>query len=76
MFSSLLAFFVVGLLMLGVVAILGVFFSLALGVVAVLLFKVLPILLIGWIGVKLMQRFTSRRAISASDRRWLDGGNP
>jgi hypothetical protein len=57
MIGSLLTFFAVGLatimvagLVLGVV---GVVFSLTLGLAAFLLFKVAPILLVGWVVVKL-----------------------
>lgn len=76
MIGTLLTFFAVGLITLivaGVVlSIVGVLFSLTLGLAAFLLFKVAPILLIGWIVVKLIEK---RRGgtLSAADRRWLEG---
>jgi hypothetical protein len=38
-----------------------------------LLLKVAPILLVGWIVVKLIQKSTGRGEISDADRRWLEG---
>jgi hypothetical protein len=51
------------------IALIGGMISLA----GILLFKVAPLLLLGWIVVKLVQRGGRRPGISASDRRWLDG---
>ena len=64
----------VGVLALGVLfAIVGVAFSIALGVASFLLFKVAPVLLLGWVVVKLIQRGGRRpQGISAADQRWLD----
>ncbi|HEV7588197.1 MAG TPA: hypothetical protein VGO40_08685 [Longimicrobium sp.] len=64
---------VVGVVVIGLVlALLGVVFGVAVGLLALTL-KVLPILLIGWVAVKLVQRAERRRgALSASDQRWLD----
>jgi hypothetical protein len=77
MIGSLLTFFAVGLatilvagLVLGVV---GVVFSLTLGLAAFLLFKVAPILLVGWVVVKVLQKSSGGGALSDADRRWLDG---
>jgi hypothetical protein len=60
-------------------AIVGVVFGLAfglLGLVFALAFKVLPLMLIGWVVVKLIQRTEGsgvrRSRLSASDRAWLD----
>ena len=38
-----------------------------------LLFKVAPLLLIGWVVFKLVGRSRHRAQISAADQRWLDG---
>jgi hypothetical protein len=77
MIGSLLTFFAVGLvtiLVAGVVlSVVGVVFSLTLGLASFLLFKVAPILLVGWIVVKVLERGRSTDSLSAADRRWLDG---
>jgi len=74
--GTLLTFFAVGLVTLivaGVVlAIVGTLFSLTMGLATFLLFKVAPILLIGWVVVKLIER-KSGGSLSAADRRWLEG---
>lgn len=75
MLGSLLTFFAVGLvtiiaavLVLGVVgSVLGLVGSLA----GFLLFKVAPIMLVGWVVVKLLDR-RKRGRLSAADRRWLE----
>lgn len=69
---------VVGFVVLTVLlAVLGVVFGLAFGVLGLMValaVKVLPLVLIGWVVVKLIQRSErgSRPAIASSDRRWLD----
>jgi len=77
MIGSLLTFFAVGLITLvvaGVVlGLVGAVFSITLGLAGFLLFKVAPILLVGWVVVKLVQRSRGGGALSESDRRWLEG---
>jgi hypothetical protein len=77
MLGSLLTFFAVGLITLivaGIVlSVVGVVFSLTLGLASFLLFKVAPVLLVGWIVVKLVQKSSDRGAISEADRKWLEG---
>lgn len=77
MIGSLLTFFAVGLvtiLVAGVVlSVVGVVFSLTLGLASFLLFKVAPILLVGWIVVKVLEKRRTTDSLSAADRRWLDG---
>ena len=75
MIGTLLTFFAVGLVTLVVagvaLAVLGTVLSLGLGLAAFLLFKVAPILLVGWVVLKVVER---RRggSISAADQRWLN----
>ena len=77
MLGSLLTFFAVGLVTLlvaGVVlGVVGAVFSITFGLATFLLFKVAPILLVGWIVVKVLERMKNRGSLSGSDRRWLDG---
>lgn len=77
MIGSLLTFFAVGLMTLlvaGVVlGVVGVMFSLTFGLATFLLFKVAPILLVGWIVVKVLEKSRGSGSISAADQRWLDG---
>ena len=77
MIGTLLTFFAVGLVTLvvaGVVlGIIGALFSLTLGLAAFLLFKVAPVLLIGWIVMKVLDRSAGGSTLSAADRRWLEG---
>ncbi|MEX0912191.1 MAG: hypothetical protein WD737_11545 [Gemmatimonadota bacterium] len=64
----------VGLIALSVVlAIVGAVLSVTFGVVGFLLFKVAPLLLVGWVVLKLVERARGNRQISAADQRWLDG---
>ncbi len=76
MLSSLLTFFVVGfvaLIVAGLVlAIVGTVFSLTLGLAGFLLFKVAPILLVGWIIVKLIEKTRARDQLTEADRKWLE----
>jgi uncharacterized membrane protein YeaQ/YmgE (transglycosylase-associated protein family) len=77
MIGTLLTFFAVGLVTLivaGIVlSIVGTVFSLTFGLAAFLLFKVAPILLVGWIAVKVFEKMTGRGSLSTSDRKWLEG---
>ena len=77
MLGSLLTFFAVGLITLivaGIVlSVVGVVFSLTLGLASFLLFKVAPILLVGWIVVKVIQKSSGAAALSDADRKWLEG---
>lgn len=78
MIGALLTFFAVGLITLvvaGIVlSIVGVVFSLTFGLATFLLFKVAPVLLVGWIVVKVIQKAKGGgRELSDADRKWLDG---
>ena len=66
---------VAGVIAIGLVmGILGIFLSVAFGLVGFLIFKVAPLLLIGWVVLKIINRSRDRGRISAADQRWLDGG--
>jgi hypothetical protein len=77
MLGSLLTFFAVGLITLvvaGIVlAVVGTVFSLTFGLAGFLLFKVAPILLVGWVVVKLLDKAKNKDSLSAADRKWLEG---
>ncbi len=77
MLGTLLTLFAVGLgtiIVLGVlISIIGTVLSLTFGLGAFLLFKVAPILLVGWVVLKLLDRSKGDRQLSAADRRWLEG---
>ena len=77
MIGTLLTFFAVGLVTLlvaGVVlSVVGVVFSLTFGLATFLLFKVAPILLVGWIVVKVIEKSRGSPSLSDADRRWLEG---
>ena len=77
MLGTLLTLFVLGIL--GIVAVsvvfalLGVAFSLFFGLAGFLLFKVAPVVLIGYVVVKLIGRSRRHhRRISPADQKWLD----
>ena len=76
MLGSLLTFFAVGLATIlvasVVLSVVGVVFSLTLGLASFLLFKVAPVLLVGWVVVKLLDRGRKRDSLSEADRRWLE----
>ena len=76
MIGSLLTFFAVGLVTLvvaGIVlSILGTVLSLGFGLAAFLIFKVAPILLVGWVVLKVIEKRRGGR-LSSADRRWLEG---
>lgn len=77
MIGTLLTFFAVGLLTLivaGIIlSIVGTVFSLTFGLATFLLFKVAPVLLVGWVVVKVFQKVRGSDSLSAADRKWLEG---
>lgn len=77
MIGTILTFLAVGLLTLivaGIVlSVLGAVFSLTFGLAAFLLFKVAPIMLVGWIVLKVFQKVRRSDSLSESDRKWLEG---
>jgi hypothetical protein len=74
MLSSLLTFFLVGLLAIVaisiVLAIVATILGLALGLVGFLLFKVAPVILVGYLVVRFLAPRSHR--LSAADREWLE----
>lgn len=76
--GTLLTFLAVGLVTLiaaGVVlAVLGTVFSLTMGLASFLLFKVAPVMFLGWVVLKLFDRGRGKRRLTAEDRKWLDEG--
>ncbi len=78
MMGTLLTFFAVGfitLVVLGVVlSVVGTAFSLAFGLGGFLLFTVAPIILVGWVVLKILDRRKDRTALSDGDRDWLESG--
>jgi hypothetical protein len=73
MIGTLLTFLAVGLITLLVAGVVLSVIGAALGLAAFLLFKVAPILLVGWIVMKVIDR-KRHGSLSAEDRRWLEGG--
>ena len=66
MISTLLTLFIVGMVALVVLSVVGAVLGLAVG----LLFKVLPILLVGYVVVRLLA--PNQKKLSAEDRAWLE----
>jgi hypothetical protein len=85
MLGTLLTFFAVGLIALIVIGVVlsivgivfslvGTAFSLAFGLAGFLLFKVAPIVFLGWIVLKVLERRRPRGELTAADREWLESG--
>ncbi|HET7275256.1 MAG TPA: hypothetical protein VFI91_08730 [Longimicrobiaceae bacterium] len=76
MLGTLLTLFLVGLVGLiaigAVMAVLGSVLGMAFGLAGFLLFKVAPIVFVGWVVLKVVERVRNGRQISAADQRWLD----
>jgi len=74
---TLLTFFSVALMTLivasVVLSIVGTLFSLTVSLVFFLLFKVAPVLLVGWVAVKIFEKMRGGSSLSAADRKWLEG---
>ncbi len=76
--GTLLTFLAVGLVTLiaagVVISVVGAILGLTFGLAQFLLFKIAPVMFIGWLALKIFDKARGRRQISASDQRWLDGG--
>jgi hypothetical protein len=77
MIGTLLTFFAVALATLivaGIVlTVVGTVLSITIGLASFLLFKVAPVLLVGWVVVKVIEKSRGSGALSDSDRKWLEG---
>lgn len=75
--GTLLTFLVAGIVTLvlaGIVlSVVGAVFSLTFGLASFLLFKVAPILVVGWVVVKIFEKVRGKDSLSAADRKWLEG---
>ena len=76
MIGTLLTFLAVGLVTLivaGIVlSILGTVLSIGFGLAMFLLFRVAPVLLVGWVVLKVIDRRKGSKSLSAAARRWLE----
>ena len=61
--------FVIGI----VFSVIGAIFSISIGLVSFLLFRVAPLLLVGWVALRVIDKFRGRDILSDADRQWLDG---
>jgi Na+-transporting methylmalonyl-CoA/oxaloacetate decarboxylase gamma subunit len=68
----LLTFFLVGLVTLIVAGVLLSVVGMAMGLASFLLFKVAPLLLVGWVVVKAIEETRGIGKLSDTDRKWLD----
>lgn len=57
----------------GVLFIVGTLFSLTFSLASFLLFKVAPIMFVGWVVLKLIDRASGKRRLSVEDQKWLNG---
>jgi archaellum biogenesis protein FlaJ (TadC family) len=77
MIGTLLTFFAVAFVTLlaawVVLMVVGTVFSLTFGLAMFLLTKVAPILLVGWVVMKLIQKVRGKDSLSPADRKWLEG---
>ena len=55
-----------------VFSVIGAIFSISIGLVSFLLFRVAPFLLVGWVALRVIDKFRGRDALSDADRKWLD----
>lgn len=78
MIGTLLTFMAMGVVSLVVawlvLSVVGAVLGLTLGVASFLLFKVAPVMLIGWVVLKLIDKVRRPGGhLSTSDKRWLEG---
>lgn len=77
MIASLLTFLAVGLVSLVavwiVLSVVGGLQGLTVGLASFLIFKVAPVMLLGWIVLKLVSKIRGGNALASADRRWLRG---
>ena len=78
MIGALLTFLAMGIVSILVIwivlSVVGSILGLTLGIAGFLLFKVAPVMFVGWVVLKLLAKVRSRPGIlSTSDRQWLEG---
>jgi len=73
MIGSILTLLALGIAGIAVVWVVLTVVGVAVGLASTLLFKVAPILLVGWVVLKLIERKKDRNYLSDADRRWLEG---
>ncbi len=77
MIGTLLTFLAVGVVSVVVawivLSVVGAALGLTLGIASFLLFKVAPVMLVGWVVLKLFEKAKGKDRLSASDRQWLEG---
>lgn len=73
MIGSLLTLLALGIAGIAVVWVVLTVVGVAVGLASTLLFKVAPILLVGWVVLKLIEKKKDRNYLSDADRRWLEG---
>ena len=73
MLGSLLTFLAVGILTLIAAGVVLSVLGTALGFASFLLFKVGPLLLVGWVVVKVLENKKKNGYLSEADRRYLEG---
>ena len=77
MIGTLLTFLAVGAVSVVVawivLSVVGAVLGLTLGIASFLLFKVAPVMLIGWVVLKLLDKVRGSDQLSHSDRQWLEG---
>lgn len=69
MISTLLALFLIGIAGLVVLSILGAILGMAFSLIGLLLFKVLPIMIVGYIVLRII---APKKEASAADTEWLN----
>jgi hypothetical protein len=72
MISSILRFILIGFLAIVVLGVGMTVVGMALGLASLLLFKVAPLVLIGYVAVRLLGGKKNKQQISEADRKWLE----
>jgi hypothetical protein len=73
MIGTLLTFLLVGLVTMIVAGVALAVIGTAISLAMFLLLKVVPVLLVGWVVVKIFEKSRRHDAISEADRKWLEG---
>ncbi len=77
MIGTLLTFLAMGILSIVVVwivlTVVGAILGLTVGIASFLLFKVAPVMLVGWLVLKVFDRMRRGGTLSPADRKWLEG---